>query len=311
MAPPISILDSFNKDIPHLNRDSDKIKYKSVGESSETTKACVPPRVLLCSRPDGECKWIKSAENTLRKLSNTDFENKELPFVFPELALNTEAELSSAADNQVLLPIFEILHKRWGCQFICRKETSPEKVDGSMDTSMRFDIVYETANGKELIMVLELKRRELIRYSDFALSEDDACPSGLMADDSSLDAIQKRLGEIKRSAGKFAWDDNAIPYLKQVCKYANGTSGKGCPYVALFNWDHLLLFKFDEANLGSKKAKGVPTAGETAELTWISEHNAVHNRDSGGFIRKAGIRKALLGFMLEAFEARLGPGKTH
>lgn len=97
------------------------------------------------------------AESTLQKPNDTHFENRELPFAFPELALNTEAELSNATDSQVMLPIFQILRGRRGCQLIRREESSLEKVDGSTDISMRFDLVYKTVNGKELIVVLNLK----------------------------------------------------------------------------------------------------------------------------------------------------------
>lgn len=301
------LLDSFKQDIPLFSRDG-RITYKSVSASSTTTKACVPPRLLLCSNPNGDCEWIKEAESLLQTLRSSSLENTKTAFPFPEVALDTEAELSGAFDSQILQPIFAILHHLWGGKFTCHRESHSEAADGSKDISMRLYIVFKTANGEQIV-VLELKRRELIRYEDFAKPKY-GLPSGLIDRNSPEAAIEERLEAIRSVQGQSVWKGNAVPFLKQTSKFANGAPGRGCPYVALFNWDHLQLLKFDKENLGLEKLAGTPTAGETAELTWISEHNAVHNTDRGGFIRKASIRKALLGYMLEAFEARLGKGKT-
>ncbi|KAF3007603.1 hypothetical protein E8E13_007846 [Curvularia kusanoi] len=304
MAVPPYILDSFDEDIPLLNR-SKGIVYKQVGDSSESTKACVPPFVLICSNPDDTCRFIEKADTVLKSLSSSDFGGRKLPLPFPEAALDTEAELSSATDSHVLQPIFEVLHRRWGGLFKCRRESHPENTNGKADTSMRFDIVFETADSKHMIVVLELKRRELIKYADFDPKDKTTSLSGLIDENSSEDDIDDRIDAIGEWGGT-VWKGNAIPFLKQLSKYAKGGKGcKGCPHVCLFNWDHLLLFKFDEAKL--RKTQDGTTAGDRAELTWISEHNAIDNKDKGGFIRKAKIRKALLGFMVEAFELQFGP----
>lgn len=296
-----SILASFEEDLPLLNR-STTVVYKTATPSGETTKACKPPLVLLCHSPKYSNGFIDLANSTLRQFSEGDFDNRRLPPPFPEYALDTEAELGTAAETQILQPIFEILHQRWGRKYKIRKESHPE-IAGTSDCTVRFDLVFSTGDDKnETIMVLEFKRREMIRYDDFAQLRQPKGPSGLMEYGSSDEAVKKRMAAIKKTKTGSPWGGNAVPYLRQISKYAKKSS---CPYVALFNWDHLLLFKFDKEKLGVEGLDDEATAGNVAELTWVSEHNAIRNKESGNFIQRHKIRKALLGFIIVAFEAKL------
>ncbi|KAJ8111333.1 hypothetical protein OPT61_g6042 [Boeremia exigua] len=297
------ILASFEENIPHLSSRSTEVVYKTVAGSSKTTEACTP-YVLLCHDPKMDSSLINLADSTLFQLRGNAFGNRRLSLAFPEMAMDTEADLCGATESQILSPILEILHERWNGRYCFRKETSPVS-KGSVDSSARFDIVFEmNGNDRELIVVLELKRRELIRYEDFAQSKDPKMIHGMMDYNSQDNDNEERIHDAKSMRGRSPWAGNALPFLKQVSKYANG--GGGCQHIALFNWDHLLLFKFRKEDIGTTKGSLQATAGDSAELTWVSENNAVHNRDEGKYIRREKIRKALLGFMVEAFQAKFG-----
>ena len=302
---PPTILESFSENIPRANC-TDEVLYTKSSPSGKSTRNCKPLWVLLCHPPSEAKDYLIVAESTLEKFSDEDFENRKLAADFPDGALTTEADLGNATQQQILSPIRDILHKFWGGQFKMNLESNPKEA-GNKDSDTRYDIVFRAKDDTE-IMVLELKRRELIRYDDFIpkdVKKGPSGPNGLMEEGSSQKDVAKRIGELKAFAKRQEkdthWRPNAAPFLKQVCKYAN--KGK-CPYVALFNWDHLLLFQFECGHLdGKDKDKGIATAGDTAELTWVSE---AFVDPKHFFIRQAKFRKALLGFMMVAFQDKFG-----
>jgi hypothetical protein len=86
---------------------------------------------------------------------------------------------------------------------------------------------------------------------------------------------------------------NALVCSKQVSLYSRTLN---CPYVALFNWDILLLYGFDLAD------EELPfTAGRKADLAWVNETD-----DASNHTEKCPIRKALLGWLVVVFEQKLG-----
>ena len=306
---PPTILESFNEDISRANCTGE-VRYTTSSPSGKTTRDCKPPWALLCHPPTEANNYLNAAESTLEKFSDEDFQNRKLAADFSDYHLITEADLSNATQQQIIAPIRDILRKFWRGHFTMRLEPNPEE-GGIKDSDTRYDMVFRANDGKEIV-VLELKRRELIRYADFIpmeVNKGPPHPSGLMEEGSCQEDVAKRIQELKKFAqerGKTThWRPNAAPFLKQVCKYAN--KGK-CPYVALFNWDHLLLFEFERGTLDGKvKDEEVATAGDTAKLTWVSEA-FVDSRNF--FIRRAKFRKALLGFMMVAFQDKFGPIPT-
>ncbi|KAI4632145.1 uncharacterized protein J4E87_001616 [Alternaria ethzedia] len=185
----------------------------------------------------------------------------------------------------------EILHVlypgKWTIHAELNDKKEPHRLESLEDPgtkqkefAVRYDLIFKsTADPDKTIAVLEYKRRGLIRYNDFELA--------IVSNNASLNEIGLR--KEKASTGNLL-KTNGISYCKQVCLYAQISE---CKHVALFNWQHLLLFDFHQLNTGGDKAY---TAGEEAKITWVHED---HTR---GFMERALIRKTLLGWLLKAFE---------
>jgi hypothetical protein len=279
-----TVMECFHQPLPQLLRGH--LEYKSVAPSARTAKA-IPPFVFLCKSN----MFLGYAEGYLQGdlTKESKYSSQQIGPEFEQLTLDNETDLVLASYLFAIKPLLNILKIRFGKKFTVSCEQAA--------------FVFRSAKDNKIVFVLEFQRREQIRYEDYqkALLPEDAEDVELYA---KIEEAESGLVEDNEHS---LLKHNALSHTKQLAVYAKQ---QDCEDVALLNWDHLLLFKFDEANIGFKKPARIPTAGETAELTWISEHNAVHNRDRGDFIHRAGIRKALLGFMLEAFEARLGPGKA-
>ncbi|KAJ8111342.1 hypothetical protein OPT61_g6039 [Boeremia exigua] len=72
-----------------------------------------------------------------------------------------------------------------------------------------------------------------------------------------------------------------------------------CPHVAIFNWDHLLLYEFPLSNNKTEDTKTM--------LTWVTETAELREVDE---IQTKPIRKVLLDWLLKAFEAHLGESES-
>jgi hypothetical protein len=154
---------------------------------------------------------------------------------------------------------------------------------------IRPDVIFQKRDGDGMtgtaIAILEYKKLGNIKFEDF---EEILLCKGI-----SPRAVKEALDNTEEG-GTFT--GNAIVYSKQVSVYARL---KECPRVALFNWDHLLLYNF---NLQDNKEPYM--AGSKADLVWVQETN-----DADEFIGKCPIRKALLGWLLVAFREKLGPSR--
>lgn len=147
--------------------------------------------------------------------------------------------------------------------------------------NLRFDLVLsaldETGNAGDTIAILEYKKTDMIDYSDF---EEALCRE---------DKVSSKLGTVSKLM------NNGATYMRQISTYAKA---RGCPHVALFNWQHFLALVFDLQD----KDPRFTTRGK-ADLTWVSE---VEARE---FVHKEPIRQAMLGWLLRAFRAKLGDWK--
>jgi hypothetical protein len=116
----------------------------------------------------------------------------------------------------------------------------------------------------------------MIKYDDFE--------SGLMSDESSVEKVD---AAVVAAEAELKLVNNADSYSKQISAYSKG---EACRHVALFNWDHLLLYKFNQKGSGGD-------AGSRAHLSWVNEEGG-----SGAFMQRCHIRKAMSGWILTAFE---------
>ncbi|EFQ90261.1 hypothetical protein PTT_13124 [Pyrenophora teres f. teres 0-1] len=175
-------------------------------------------------------------------------------------------------------------------------QTHPQSVEG-----VRLDLVFVTTKehdkGEEQkIAVIEFKRRGLINPEQFK----DAILTG----DPSQQEINKKLA---KAGTKTLLKENAEVFCKQTSAYAYMSA---CKHVALSNWDHLVLFEFASLN---SKGKDDYSAGDTANISWVYENSSVLEEHSMhrqlymklGEVKVGTIRKALLGWLVQAFEDSL------
>ncbi|KAI4607226.1 hypothetical protein J4E83_009682 [Alternaria metachromatica] len=187
----------------------------------------------------------------------------------------TELGTSNTIFLYVIAPIIEFLNHKYGDTLeytteLSRSIEKEDQVNAKAHNGVRFDAVFLKRQGGGVIALLDFKRKEYLVSRDFegALVEEKG---------SSPDGLLTRNGAI---------------FTKQISAYAVKS---GCKHVALFNWDHLLLFDFFQVE---KKSNMERFIGKKARLTWVVEREELQ----GKHMKQHFIRKALLGWLLRAFE---------
>ncbi|KAJ4373019.1 hypothetical protein N0V83_003310 [Neocucurbitaria cava] len=280
-------LQCFNHNLPQLDASPGPKKTRA-NPSSPSTANAKPPLVLLCLPTTSFEKRVDQAFQANMDL-RTRLQAVRLPTDFPEFALVTEQDVVEATALYILAPIYEVLHALYPSKWLRFAEQKSEKVlnQKGEEEPVRYDLIIKERGGKrKTIAVLEYKKRNMVDYDDFkaALLSYNATPT----------EIQTRKIAASKLKGRTFLKPNAEAYTKQVSKYAKSTE---CGNVALFNWDNLVLFDFNR--LGQPDFD----AGDQANLVWVNESGV-----GGPFVNGAHIRKALLGFLLKAFEdAELHP----
>lgn len=293
-SPPASRIDCFNQGLPVLGVDT--TTYKSVKPSSESTSKAKPPLIL---RHVPSKHFWDLADNTLRAPTFTNHcqSNSPIATTFSKLPLESESDVVYASLLYAISPIMEILQVLYPDQWTMytelndRGEILENPGTNGTEAVVRYDLIFKTTAGHlnpgKTIAMIEYKRRGLIRYDDFmeVIVSDDALPAEI--NKVKIDS-QNRSRSLKT---------NGMSYSKQVCRYAQTSK---CKHVALFNWQHLVLFDFHRLNSGTDKAnrnKGESfTAGDEAKMSWVYERGARE-----GVMEPGSIRKALLGWLLQAF----------
>jgi hypothetical protein len=280
----ITVLECFDRPLPWLHRG--KLEYDKVKASSVTTALAVPPRVLLCS--SGEY-YSQRADDYLKLQSTrqSSLTNQTVGTEFSQISLDNEQSLVLASDLYILKPILSILQCKYGKDFRVTCEAKPKKDElENGESATRVDLVFRSTKGEqEVIFAIEYKRREQIRYNDFKMA--------LLPKDASSNEIAEKAAASMNELNDSFLKDNGLNTTKQVTTYADQFR---CPYIALLNWDHLQLLEFNK--LREAAATGTK-AGPTAKLTWVSETR----HSEGEHVHAGNIRKVLLGFAIEAFEA--------
>jgi hypothetical protein len=275
---PPTVLEAFGHCLPLLDRKPG-IGYTSAGSSSITTRNAVPPEVLVCQESKEFIQEVNRALGS-RTIKRSYYANNKAPSKQSSL-LASEGDVVRESTTHVLNTICEILKTLWPDQWYLQSEKS--------EMPIRPDVIFQKRDGDgttgTAIAILEYKKLGNIKFEDF---EEILLCKGI-----SPRAVKEALDNTEEG-GTFT--GNAIVYSKQVSVYARL---KECPRVALFNWDHLLLYNF---NLQDNKEPYM--AGSKADLVWVQETN-----DADEFIGKCPIRKALLGWLLVAFREKLGPSR--
>lgn len=160
-------------------------------------------------------------------------------------------------------------------------------------SGLRADVTYyrnpiTPAKEKRAFAVVEFKRRQLIEWTEFEAAEK--VPAG-----NSEPTVQRRNELSRRAMGRnhdnTYYEKYSCKLMKQAAAYAISQRTK---YVALFNWDALVLVRFQAMPLTDTnnrlrsveevKADGV---GEWCQTTTITQTQF--------------MRPALLGFLNEAY----------
>lgn len=283
-APDLSptVLECFNQKLPQLRRGP--MQYKTVKASSTTTAIAVPPHVLLCKQHDS---FQQFAEGCLKaeRTQKSRLSQQPIGPEFGQITLDSEADLVFASSLFVIKPILNIISIWYGDNVTVTTEftAKADLLEGN-EKATRVDLVFRSAKDNRIILLVEYKRRELIKYELYHRAL-------LPKEGTSDNEIRAKIREVTASdKGTFLYQ-NALYHTKQVALYA---SQNNCEDNALLNWDHLLLYEF---NKRSERTATGTAAGEIADLTWVSE-----SRDlDGEHVNEGNIRKVLLGFILRVF----------
>ncbi|KAI4926260.1 hypothetical protein J4E85_006552 [Alternaria conjuncta] len=296
---PTSLIECFDQELPTL--DAHPMPYKSAKPSGESTRLAVPPLIL---RHVSWKQFSALADNTLSSLTNNPQSENSISTTFSQLPLQSESDVVYASLLYVVQPIMEILQVLYPNQWTTHTELhdkASEKRESLEDPKTKvtkdvisYDLVFKSTtqhpNPGKTIAVIEYKRRELIRHNDF---QDAIIP------DSSTPAQINKLKKQSLDMGdQGLLKSNALSYCKQVSRYAQISK---CKHVALFNWQHLLLFDFHQLSAsmnGSFKNKpNTFAAGDEAKISWVCE-----GAPPVPFMEQGFIRKVLLGWIIRAFE---------
>jgi len=280
-----TIIKCFNSKLPDLGV-SPNIKYTSVSSSSATTKNAKPAKVYIYEPAD---LLVERADEFLSKteVSGGHINEAQTFEAYPEIKLSNEAGVVAGSWGYIILPLIAALRLSYPDQFEVGIEDNHIEayVDeaGIQKTIVRSDLVFRrlatNARPGKIIAIIEYKRREVIRYRDYDKAIRPSTTTRAQAN--------KETATMKPEDTKLI--GNAMTHGKQVCTYAAIAE---CKHVALFNWDHLLLFKFYLLEPDMKK-----TAGPHANITWVTEGGPLQ-----GMMEDRYIRKVLLGWLLMAFK---------
>jgi hypothetical protein len=273
-----TILECFDQRLPLLTRS--KHTCEKAKSSGQTTRDARPLKYL---HPQSSEKFTDITEALLQsdKIRLSGLRNLRLSNELEELSLDKEAGVVCASLIYVILPILEVLRELYPGRWVVRSEHSTqvnsslgdfaedkkkknqlmgalEKPSGNRAATLRYDLIFQTSHKHETpgktICILEYKKREQVRYSDF----QDA----LATDNESLERIKRHL-EDETEPMFTMLKANGEGYIKQLVAYA---AEENCRHATLFNWDPLLVLDFTELDPARKNR-----AGETAVLSWVNE----------------------------------------
>lgn len=276
---PPTILDSFKEKVYVFEPESN-IEYKPVQPSGATTNATDPPEYLI-STPIS--RFVRLANKVLsnKRLKDRALHTRRMSEKRSEMKQSSETGTVIATQTYILDPVTEVLHIMFLDQWESRPEYSKKPGDKTddLDANVRLDLAFINAETGELMASFEFKKRGLIDYEDAsdAIVSKDAPQT--VKDNKSQEAQENEVATLLL--------DNGMTFGKQVRAYAETYQ---CGNIALFNWDHLLLFGFkfqgDEATL-------------TPTVAWVKEDGG---EPGESHIQEGLFRTVLLGWLVSAFQ---------
>ncbi|KAI1420595.1 hypothetical protein F5Y12DRAFT_109952 [Xylaria sp. FL1777] len=267
----VTIIESFNYPLPSIQNgnsiDEDPDTHLSGSKAAQTD----PP--VFCAPLEKEC-WVKLGHKTLQSI--------RLPTEYlslPEKAMvhMSEADVIRSAAIYLLHPINQVLYTI-SPSTTCLAERASKNV--------RSDICFIRGGTQGRIFALvEFKRRGVIRPNEFRRASRQLTQDPNTQRAQINQCVQAAMNEDQKTF----FTGNSFKLIKQAAAYAIDS---GTRYVALFNWDYLVLIHFGGINPGLVvevlEAQGV---GPYCDITMIPNSP-----------RSADIRPALLGFLVRAYQ---------
>jgi hypothetical protein len=315
-SPGPTVIESFSTKLPYLGPSN---KYENAKASGTTTASAKPPKLLLCGSPK-HLETLADEHLNTKEIQANDATNRYTGSNFQASTDKSEADVVAAFNVYIFGAIAEVVNiiypgqwtYGWECtESACKKESTPmnddtnakpsdtkgmgnvqakakpkmkPKTKSKDDVNLRYDLVFRTrptgATKGKTLAVIEFKKSGQIVYDNF---------EPVLVTESSNDHDDRIAEGVDMAT-------NALAYTKQVCMYART---RDCPHVALFNWEHLLLYNFHELAEAGTRTKD--TSGRKAKLIWVCEDGDT----DGTFMNHCHIRKALLGWLLNAFAAHV------
>lgn len=279
MSGPSLLLDSFDEALPKFT------VYNNAPQVSLSThtKAEIPPVFAIEQEVS---PWIEKAETFLEQLhpeAKAALGKEKMAEIDSSTCHYNESNVVTSLDMYLLHAIHRVMTKKYD-KYLRISEYSME--------SMRGDETFFKGpfDNRIAIALFEVKRRKVIRANEFSEAADPA--SG---------GIRKTIEKIEAEARKNRTTENvvtkfrgkALKLVKQVTTYAVLNQVE---YVALCDYDHLVLFRFPELKgekeQEARKEKKECRAGPYCHYTLLEVEGNVK------------VRKAMLGFIVEAWEKK-------
>ena len=199
--------------------------------------------------------------------------NRELIYLNePATYHNSEGDVVRSAAQYLLHPVNQVLSSHAGALMRCQSEATANRV--------RSDITYYRGPNAQnpafkAFAVVEFKKRGVIKQTEFAATiRHRVQPSAAQ--------VQATITAALATANETYFGGDALVLIKQAASYA---IAHRTPFVALFDWDFLVLVHFTQMAI-------------TADITDVGSHcelDIIPNAQSQR------MRAALLGFLADAY----------
>ncbi|KAF9697862.1 hypothetical protein EKO04_004121 [Ascochyta lentis] len=254
---PTTIFDCFQQEhatYPRKDGTLEQDTKRKATSSSTGTDNATPPKLLV---KRASTYWTQKA-NTFLQSNRTALQRE---CVAEDEKLRARAELRIEADvvrvsyTYITHPIANAINVRYRTPVTVKAEEKSDRYRHDLS----FNIHQDDSHNRKTIMIIEFKRIGLIKYEQFteAMREEQD--------------IRETLDELEEDGELTTLASSALVLTKQAAAYADNWE---CPYVALCDFDRLVLLRLD-----LKRD--------------IAHATTVQRKD---------IRKALLGFLVEACE---------
>lgn len=276
----LTLYQSFHEEVLILSNAPVHLQVPTIDirKRGGSTQAATPPAVWFKKNAG---QYIDRASEICKK-NEAALKRSYLPAPYSPCMLDSEADIVRSAALWLLHPVIIALQNEFrsvGCY-----------AEVTID-DCRCDALVKI-NGKTMV-VLEYKNRGHINRAQFE--------RGLIRDSSYanrsqiLDNIDVAMG----TANKSLMAHNAVALTKQAAAYATKWRTR---YVGLFDWDNFFLWNFAGCDFRRGAPSQFRTLGADGHAKW-AWGTLVERRED--------YRKALLGFILEAFQDRNNPKFEH